>query len=85
MDGNGGRRMIKVLWSIMALIIIFALGIFAGYNLAMRNIYGWMSDILKPIPPTPENKDFLWGVIFAQEELDKKIRHVKEKKEDEED
>lgn len=58
-------------------------GMFMGYNLAMRNIYGWMTDILEPIPPTLENKDFLLGVIFAQEELDKKIRHLKEnKKED---
>lgn len=68
-------------------VLLTILGMFMGYNLAMRNIYGWMSDILEPIPATLENIDFLLGVIFAQEELDKRIRHVKkdEEKENEED
>lgn len=69
--------------TIIFTVLFTTLGMFMGYNLAMRNIYGWMSEILEPIPATLENRDFLLGVIFAQEELDKRIRHVKKnKKED---
>lgn len=69
--------------TIIFTVLLTILGMFMGYNLAIRNIYGWMSEILEPIPATLENRDFLLGVIFAQEELDKRIRHVKKnKKED---
>lgn len=69
--------------TIIFAILLAVSGIFMGYNIAMSKIYGWMSDILEPIPATLENRDFLLGVIFAQAELDKKIRHLKRnKKED---
>lgn len=65
---------------IILAVLLTVSGIFMGYSLAMYNIYGWMSDILGATPATLENKDFLFGVIFAQEELDKKIRHMKKDK-----
>lgn len=62
---------------IVVCVVCVVLGIVIGYGIAIRNIYKWMTDILEPVPATPENEEFLWGVIFAQTELDKKITHVK--------
>ena len=65
-------------------LFIVVLGIFMGYSFAIYKIYIWMTDILELVPVTLENGDFLWGVIFALKELDKKISHAKkENKEDE--
>lgn len=63
---------------VVLFIIIFLLGSIAGYGIAICNIYDWMYDILEPIPATLENKDFLLGVMFAQKELEKRIKHTKE-------
>lgn len=69
--------------TIIFAVILTVLGIQIGYNIAISKIYGWMTDILEPIVVSLDNRDFLHGVIFAQNELDKKIRHIKENKEDE--
>lgn len=71
--------------TIIFAVILTVLGIQIGYNIAMCKIYGWMTDILKPMKVSLDNIEFLHGIMFAQNELDKKIRRVKENKEDEED
>lgn len=66
----------------LSTVLFIVLGIFMGYSFAIYKIYTWMTDILEPVPATLENRDFLWGVIFALSELDKKISHVKKNKKD---
>lgn len=67
----------------LSAVLFIALGIFMGYGFAIYKIYTWMTDILEPVPATLENREFLWGVIFALRELDKRISHVKKDKEKE--
>lgn len=71
---------IKILWIIMVSIIIFAFGFNTGRTKLGIEIYDAMCDTLDSVSVKENGADYVKGVLYACEEVEKAIQ--KEKKGD---